>query len=147
MKCACPSLTPFLIQLLSISACVFCIVFSIFGFINFNPIRLVINIYICLCGLLLLVCDFYAFRAFGYIKFLYTPIGRGFQFCLLGCMMLESGLSSIISGCCMVGVGVLYFIFAKLYGGVPKPILQRNMDELPLNADLRFVNTDGRELP
>lgn len=46
----------------------------------------------------------------------------------------------MISGIVMILVGICYFIAAKLFGGVPRPILQRTED-LPLNTELRFVDS------
>lgn len=42
----------------------------------------------------------------------------------------------------MIIVGILYFVAARVWGGVPRPILQRNVEDLPLNTELRFVNSD-----
>jgi len=143
MKLSCPRLTPFLIQTLSIAASVFCVVFSVFSFVDFNPARLAVNIYILVSGLFLIVVDFKAFPVFGYVKFVYSPTGRGVFFIVIGTLMLLNGVFNIVGGVVMIVVGILYFVFAKMYGGVPKPLFQRNLDELPLSTDLRFVETSG----
>eukprot|EP01071_Lankesteria_metandrocarpae_P002138 Lankesteria_metandrocarpae@DN2104_c0_g1_i2.p1 len=130
---------PVILQGVSLTASGFCVFFSIFSLVDFNILRLIINLYIMALAALVFVADLRAFAFFGYLKFVYTALGRGLVFFFIGLMMLTGKVFDIISGSVMAAVGIIYFILARAGGGVPKPCLQRNIEELPLNAELNFV--------
>lgn len=64
--------TPYAIQFISLGASALCVVFAIFGFVHFNPTKLVINCYVLVFGFLAFIADINCFGWFGYIKFIYT---------------------------------------------------------------------------
>lgn len=169
--CIAMRFTPLAIQLFSMGASLFCVVFSIFSLIDLNPARVVVNFYVLAFGILTCIADVYCLPFFGYMKFIYTrkafplitavvlsvllrnltnvyllALGRGLLFLLIGSVMIQKGLFNIISGVILIVVGAVYALSAHIFGGVPKPWFQRNLEELPLTSDLRFV-TIAEERP
>eukprot|EP00920_Eleutheroschizon_duboscqi_P016738 GHVT01039647.1.p1 GENE.GHVT01039647.1~~GHVT01039647.1.p1 ORF type:complete len:154 (+),score=3.51 GHVT01039647.1:100-561(+) len=132
-------LPPLLVTAVSVVAAGCMVACGILGLVFFDIWRFAVNIFLVLFGLVIIVCDIRAFRFMGYMKFIYTSLGRGVFFVCWGCVALGNGIVYIVFGAAIVVLGCIFAIAAALNGGVPKPFLQRNVDELPLNTELRFI--------
>ncbi|CEM07864.1 unnamed protein product [Vitrella brassicaformis CCMP3155] len=141
-------LNPVLLQVGSLICSVAVATFAVFRLIGlggFNVTVLVVSLFQLLSGVLLFVADFRALEVFGYIKFIYTATGRGGLMVLLGALCLGRSPWEIIVGVALMFIGVLFFLFACVTKGVPKPILQRNELTITLGGDVYFVDSSGAQ--
>lgn len=110
---------------------------------NFSLMRLAINVYLIFFGLVLIAADIRAFPVLGYAKLIYHPIGRGLFLLFIGLLLMSNSVMDIAIGAVIIAVGLLYAILTFCNGGIPKPVMQRNTDEMPLNTELRFVDVQN----
>ncbi|PFH38674.1 hypothetical protein BESB_010160 [Besnoitia besnoiti] len=114
---------------------------GVLGTVFFDPLRLAVNVLHVCTGLLSITADVKAFSFFAYAKFLYLPVGRGLYYIIIGLIVLQKGLLDIILGASIITLGVLYTVACLRSGGVPKPLTQLPVEELPLSAVLKFVES------
>lgn len=115
---------------------------GIIGLVFFDLLRLAINAMLLPLGMLVILADVRAFWFFGYAKFFYVPLGRGLYFVVLGLVVLHKSLIDVILGSCIICLGFIYTVASTLNGGVPRPLTQRSVEDLPLAVNLRFVGTE-----
>eukprot|EP00922_Rhytidocystis_sp_ex-Travisia-forbesii_P006570 GHVS01009543.1.p1 GENE.GHVS01009543.1~~GHVS01009543.1.p1 ORF type:complete len:157 (+),score=13.58 GHVS01009543.1:254-724(+) len=125
------------------SACLMTAGILSFVLIKFSLLRLAINVYCILFAGILILADIRALGVFGYVKFVYHPIGRGLFLTFMGFLVIATATWQIVLGSIVIVLGIFYAITTCANGGVPKPILQRHVDELPLQTDVRFVDVQG----
>ncbi|KEP63785.1 UNVERIFIED_CONTAM: hypothetical protein HHA_231110 [Hammondia hammondi] len=113
---------------------------GIVGMIFFDPLRLAVNAILIMLGVLSIIADVKALPLFAYAQFFYMPVGRGLFYVTIGLVILQKGLVDVILGISVILLGTVYAIVCGRSGGVPKPLMQRTIEELPLSAAVKFVD-------
>ncbi|KFH11064.1 COPI associated protein [Toxoplasma gondii VAND] len=113
---------------------------GIVGMIFFDPLRLAVNVILIMLGALSIIADVKALPLFAYVQFFYIPVGRGLFYVTIGLVILQKGLVDVILGISVIILGAVYAIVCGRSGGVPKPLMQRTIEELPLSAAVKFVD-------
>ncbi|CBZ53360.1 conserved hypothetical protein [Neospora caninum Liverpool] len=113
---------------------------GILGLVFFDPLRLAVNVLLILLGVLCIIADVKALPFFAYAQFFYIPLGRGLFYVIIGLVILQKGLIDVILGASVTILGAVYAVVCARSGGVPKPLMQRTVEELPLNAAVKFVD-------
>ncbi|KAH7649210.1 hypothetical protein FG379_001567 [Cryptosporidium bovis] len=136
------SIKIFILQVLWISYFVLLLISGVINLVlHYQLKRLVVNIFILSIGLISLLAEFYCFKFYSYMLFMYTPIGRGIFMTTLSCLSLDDNLASLVISVVLFINSLVYLIVSVLFGGINKPLFNSSLKhELDLVAYVYFIN-------
>ncbi|KAK6589629.1 hypothetical protein RS030_130 [Cryptosporidium xiaoi] len=136
------SIKIFILEVLWISYFVLLLISGVINLIlHYQLKRLVVNISILSMGLISLLAEFYCFKFYSYMLFMYTPIGRGIFMTMLSCLSLDDNLESLVISVVLFINSLVYLIVSALFGGINKPLFNSSLKhELDLVAYVYFIN-------
>ncbi|GAW83755.1 COPI associated protein [Plasmodium gonderi] len=96
------------------------------GILNvFNLFQIVINLYIILSGILLILCDVKTFNFYRHIEFLFTVVGRSLFMLIIGSILINKGVLSLLIGIVIIVIAFFY-VTLGYFNGIPLPLLDKN---------------------
>ena len=128
------------IQIVSIVAAVFGIVFSCMSFSSSTLSIKVISAFILFLSLMLLFVEIYIIPFFRFFGFLLKPWGKACTYLFVGFFLYKRPSYGSFAGVLYWTLAVIYFFISFLTNGIARPLLQQTGDiQLTTGANDYFV--------